>query len=204
MAQNSPEYSSFSEIIPFMESYTERKVKEPIDMMEESKYLETDIELLEENRVNSLEKQVYDLKKELKNLKQQHNDLLGKSNRKKKTEEFAVSKIDYTNTPKKSLKEILSEYKVVFVGLKKEYRSIQYLEQYYRELRIIEWQDKGFDTTPIENADFMFIYKNCIAHATTNRIFKKKTPPYARLKNHSNEEFLENVMANVLYRYFYE
>lgn len=194
------EINSFSEVMDFIDSHIDKEDKEKKDNVAELDSIDEASEKSEDETIILLKKRISDLEKYNRKLKQDYNDLAVKTNAKEKSIEIKVREIDYKKTPKRSLKEILSEYKIAFVGLKKEYRNYQYLKRLSKNLVIINWEDNNFDTSVIESADFLFIYKDCISHSAVNRIFKKNTPPYAKLSRHRNEELLENVMANILGR----
>lgn len=63
----------------------------------------------------------------------------------------------------------------------------------------------NFDSAAIQNADFLFVYKNCITHSdVAHALSETSSLPCCYLLEPTNNELIENAMGNVLYRYIYE
>jgi len=189
--ENLIEINSFMDIIPHMRDF-KPKVKEEIKI---SKKQDVDNE-----RTN----QIIQLKLENKQLKEK----LDKQKNKKEENKETIKKIemyeyDYSSNPQIQLNDLLKNLKVVFLGLRKEYPSFRRLEK-FDQLRLISGANNNFDDNKIMQADFIFIYKNCISHSAIAKALKnKKNTPCCFLLEHTNEQLIENAIANVLYRHLY-
>ena len=117
-------------------------------------------------------------------------------------DEIEVNDIDYKKTPKKELSELIKGLKIVFIGLNEHYESYHRISA-RKDITIIPAGKNNFDQRIISNADFLFIYKNCISHSDVFHAFSGSVPPYCLLSEPTNQEMLENAMANVLYRFLY-
>jgi phosphoserine phosphatase len=117
--------------------------------------------------------------------------------------EILVNSNDYTDVPNINFSELLDEYKVVFSGLHSDSRIFIYLANYHKNLAIITGSKKSFNTTPMENAHFIFTFKGCMGHPNSWKSEGARSKvPWANLSNHRNKDMLENAMANVLIKYF--
>lgn len=155
--------------------------------------------------ISKLHKQIADLKKQNRDLKQKINDKAFKDQKKEnvKKNEIEVRDIDYKITPKKELSELTRGLKIVFIGLNEHYESFHRLSA-RNDITVIPSGNNNFDQYIISNADFLFIYKNCISHSDVYHAFSGSIPAYCFLGESTNKEMLENAMANVLYRFLYE
>ena len=155
--------------------------------------------------ISKLHKRIADLKKQNRELKQKINDKAFKDQKKEnvKKNEIEVRDIDYKITPKKELSELTRGLKIVFIGLDEHYESFHRLSA-RNDITVIPAGNNNYDQNIISNADFLFIYKNCISHSDVFHAFSRSVPPYCFLGEPTNQEVLENAMANVLYRFLYE
>lgn len=155
--------------------------------------------------VSILHTQIANLKKQIRDIKQKNNDLAFKNQKKEfihKTE-YPVNDIDYKKTPRHDLSELTKGLKVVFLGLDKHYESCKRIAA-RKDITVIPAGKNNFDTRIISNADFLFVYKNCISHSDFYHACSGNIPAYCFLSEPTNQEMLENAMANVLYRFIYE
>jgi hypothetical protein len=114
-----------------------------------------------------------ELKQENRNLKQKYNDLKTKVDRKEnRVDEIKISETDYLKTPVAPLYDLLKGIRVTFLGLGEHYESYRRLTQ-ISELNVISSEANNFDSTAIQNSDFLFIYKNCISHSAINHALEK-------------------------------
>lgn len=155
--------------------------------------------------ISKLHKRIADLKKQNRDLKQKINDKAFKDQKREniKKSEIEVRDIDYKITPKKELSELTRGLKIVFIGLNEHYESFHRLSA-RNDITVIPSGNNNFDQNIISNADFLFIYKNCISHSDVFHAFSGSIPAYCFLGEPTNQEMLENAMANVLYRFLYE
>ncbi|WP_303790744.1 HAD-IB family phosphatase [Ruminococcus flavefaciens] len=155
--------------------------------------------------ISKLHKRIADLKKQNRDLKQKINDKAFKDQKREniKKSEIEVRDIDYKITPKKELSELTKGLKIVFIGLNEHYESFHRLSA-RNDIKVIPAGNNNFDQNIISNADFLFIYKNCISHSDIYHAFSGSIPAYCFLDEPTNQEVLENAMANVLYRFLYE
>ncbi len=155
--------------------------------------------------ISKLHKRIADLKKQNRDLKQKINDKAFKDQKREniKKSEIEVRDIDYKITPKKELSELTRGLKIVFIGLNEHYESFHRLSA-RNDIIVIPSGNNNFDQNIISNADFLFIYKNCISHSDVFHAFSGSIPAYCFLGEPTNQEMLENAMANVLYRFLYE
>lgn len=156
------------------------------------------------NDISKLHKRIFDLKKQNRELKQKINDQAFRDQKRDnaKKSEIEVSEIDYKKTPKKELSELTKGLNIVFIGLNEHYESYRRISA-RKEIKIIPAGKNNFDQRTISNADFLFIYKNCISHSDVFHAFSGSVPPYCLLAEPTNQEMLENAMANVIYRFLY-
>jgi phosphoserine phosphatase len=138
-----------------------------------------------------------------KKQKQKENDQKGRIEKKNRVEKIIVPEIDYQRNPRMELTELLKKGRVVFLGLQDHYRTYSRLEL-FKDLKVISGMKNNFDLILIRSSDFLFIYKNCISHATVKHAFGGYPPVCCYLKEHTNKDLIENAMANVLYRYYEE
>lgn len=154
--------------------------------------------------ISRLHRRIAELKKQNRELKQKINDQAFRDQRRDNVNryEIEVNDIDYKKTPKKELSELIKGLKIVFIGLNEHYESYHRISA-RKDITIIPAGKNNFDQRIISNADFLFIYKNCISHSDVFHAFSGSVPPYCLLSEPTNQEMLENAMANVLYRFLY-
>ncbi len=154
--------------------------------------------------ISQLHRRIAELKKQNRELKQKINDQAFRDQKRDnaKKSEIEVSEIDYKKTPKKELSELTKGLNIVFIGLNEHYESYRRIAA-RKDITIIPAGKNNFDQRTISNADFLFIYKNCISHSDVFHAFSGSVPPYCLLAEPTNQEMLENAMANVLYRFLY-
>ncbi|MHC1694013.1 MAG: hypothetical protein AB9835_01790 [Eubacteriales bacterium] len=151
-----------------------------------------------------LNRQIISLKKYNRKLKQKLNDQKGKIESRDKIIRITVDRVDYEKTPRVSLPELIKGIRVVFLGLDENKENFRRLKS-FSDLRVIAGMKNNFDTAIIKNADFLFIYKNCITHSDIEHALSEASVlPCCYLLEPTNNELLENALANVLYRYIYE
>lgn len=154
--------------------------------------------------ISRLNKMVITLKAENRKLKQKLNDIKGKVATKESKIKIPITKLDYEKTPRLPLPELLKGLKVVFLGLNEECLAFQRLAK-FKDLHVIAGMKNNIDNSVIKNADFLFIYKNCIKHSDVENACKgASTPPCCYLGESTNSDLISNALANVLYRYIYE
>ena len=198
------EIQSFMDLLPYLdeiahgdtaeEKPTEAAVKEAYAPKEAPK-----------DEVAKLHMQIADLKRQVRDLKQKNNDLTFKAQKKdiQKKAEIPVSEIDYKRTPRLDLSELTKGLKVVFLGLDKHYESCKRIAS-RGDITVIPAGKNNFDQKIVANADFLFVYKNCISHSDFYHACSGQVPAYCFLSEPTNQEMLENALANVLYRFIYE
>lgn len=198
------EIQSFMDLLPYLdeiahrdtaeEKSTETAVKEAYSPKETPK-----------DDVAKLHMQIADLKRQVRELKQKNNDLTFKAQKKdiQKKAEIPVSEIDYKRTPRLDLSELTKGLKVVFLGLDKHYESCKRIAS-RGDITVIPAGKNNFDQKIVANADFLFVYKNCISHSDFYHACSGQVPAYCFLSEPTNQEMLENALANVLYRFIYE
>lgn len=198
------EIQSFMDLLPYLDEIahvdtaekksTETAVKEAYSPKETPK-----------DDVAKLHMQIADLKRQVRDLKQKNNDLTFKAQKKdiQKKAEIPVSEIDYKRTPRLDLSELTKGLKVVFLGLDKHYDSCQRIAS-RGDITVIPAGKNNFDQKIVANADFLFVYKNCISHSDFYHACSGQVPAYCFLSEPTNQEMLENALANVLYRFIYE
>ncbi|MCM1062044.1 MAG: hypothetical protein NC452_17400 [Eubacterium sp.] len=157
------------------------------------------------DEISKLHMQIASLKEQIRKLKQKNNDLTFKiqKNDIRKNAEISVSEIDYKRTPRIALSELTKGLKVVFLGLDKHYESCKRISS-RKDITVISAGKNNFDQKIVANADFLFIYKNCISHSDFFRACSGRIPAHCFLSEPTNREMLENAMSNVLYRFIYE
>lgn len=194
------EINSFMDILPYLEK---------MDKQESSKPAVTEMPVSNSrpialDDIGRLNQRIMGLKLEIRELKQKVNDLKGKSDNKDHIQKIPISKIDYEKTPRQSLHELLKGIHVVLLGLDENSECFRRLGK-ISSLRLVHGMNNRFDPKIIQNADFLFIYKNCITHSDVWHACQgASTPPTCFLLEPTNNELLENAMANVLYRYIYK
>lgn len=194
------EISSFMELLPYLDeiahggSPAEGPAAAPVFRASKPK-----------DDISKLHKHIADLKRQNRELKQKCNDLAFKNQKDElvKRTEIPVNNIDYIKTPRNSLSELTKGLKVVFLGLDKHYESCRRISA-RNDITVIPAGKNNFDTRIIANADFLFIYKNCISHSDFYHACTGNVPAHCFLSEPTNNEMLENAMANVLYRFLYE
>ncbi len=153
--------------------------------------------------IGVLNLRIINLKAEIRDLKQKLNDQKGRTESKENVTKLSISKIDYENTPRQSLDELLKGIRVVFLGMDENSESYRRLKK-ISSLRLVAGMKNNFDYKVIQNADFLFVYKNCISHSDVWHACQgASTPPCCFLLESTNSGLLEHAMANVLYRYIY-
>jgi phosphoserine phosphatase len=193
------EINSFIDIIPYLEKISNEKPTENKTLKEN-----LNISNVISNDISRLNKMVVTLKAENRKLKQKFNNIKGKVETKESKIKIPISKIDYEKTPRVPLPELLKGIKVAFLGLNEDYLSFKRLNK-FKDLRVIAGMKNNIDNRAIKNADFLFIYKNCIKHSDVQNACKgASTPPCCYLGENTNNELISNALANVLYRYIYE
>ena len=196
------EINTFMEIIPYLDNSLGQKENDtpPIlsEQTQKAKIRKHDSD------ENLLKKRVILLEREVRTLKQKLNDQKGKNVSKARIEQIKVSEIDYELTPRKQLSELLKEINVVFLGLDKNSSAFNRVKA-IKALKVVSGMKNNIDNRVISNADFLFIYKNCVTHSDVANAFSRGvSPPCCYLLEHTNNDLLENAMANVLYRYIYK
>ncbi len=194
------EIKSFMDLLPFLDEIAHNDNCESVVKKQPVKK-----EQVPNDDISKLHNQIADLKKQVRNLKQKNNDLTFKNKKNDiiKKAEFTVNDIDYKKTPRQDLSELTKGLKVVFLGLDKHYESCKRIAS-RKDITIIPAGKNNFDTRIIANADFLFVYKNCISHSDFYHARSGNIPAYCFLSEPTNQEMLENAMANVLYRFLYE
>jgi phosphoserine phosphatase len=190
---------SFMDILNDLEKFTGRQNKILTEKDQKKKKPS-----LSNDDISKLNRRIMELKQENRNLKQKYNDLKTKVDRKEnRVDEIKISETDYLKTPVAPLYDLLKGIRVTFLGLGEHYESYRRLTQ-ISELNVISSEANNFDSTAIQNSDFLFIYKNCISHSAINHALEKTNSlPCCFLAEHTNKELLENAMANVLCRYIH-
>lgn len=194
------EIHSFMDIIPYLEKMNDQTQSQAPES--DSSINLTQLKALDD--IGRLNQRIINLKKEIRDLKQKVNDIKGKSESKEHIVKIPISKIDYEKTPRQSLHELLKGINVVFLGLDENSERFQKLKK-IPNLRAVAGMNNRFDPKIIHHADFLFIYKNCITHSDVWHACQGKSmPPCCFLLEPTNNELLENALANVLYRYIYK
>lgn len=155
--------------------------------------------------ISKLHKQIADLKEQVRELKQKNNDITFKIQKKElqRKAEIPISDIDYKKTPRLELSELTKGLKIVFLGLDKHYESCKRISS-RSDITVIPAGKNNFDQKTVSNADFLFVYKNCISHSDFYHACSGRIPAHCFLSEPTNQEMLENALANVLYRFIYE
>ncbi len=152
-------------------------------------------------------REIDELKRENKKLKQDKNDLLGKVKgiENKIKNNVDVFETDYTNTPNVKLEEFLEKYRIAFIGMKDYQSSFMDLDNLHKNLIVIAGDKNTFNTSKISNCEFIFYFVGSSSHSVNykiNKFLRKK--PYAFLwLDNRNLTRLQNAMGNVLNRYFF-
>lgn len=137
--------------------------------------------------------------------RQKDNDAKGKEERQRKIQSnrVTVDENDYVTAPKMALDDILSEYKIVFFGLKESSEQFQTLAGFHSNLKIIDGSDRTYDKKSLKYTDFLFMYTAVSGHSAGSRTEDaRRDLPYAQLDRKRNQQYLLNAMANVLCRHF--
>lgn len=193
------EIQSFMDILPYLEKFTgQAKASSPEELTSKTTVIGKPAD-----DIGRLNRRLFEMKAEIRDLKQKLNDQKGKAESKDRIAQIPISTIDYEKTPRMSLNDLLKGVRVVFLGLNESYESFRRLEN-IPGLRVVAGTKNNFDPNVIKNAEFLFVYKNCIEHTVVWRACNgASTPPCCYLQEHTNNELLENGLANVLYRYLY-
>lgn len=193
------EVTSFLDMIPYlqeMETLSPKAVKESDGIHKSYQKPENDVAMLHQR--------IFELKSEVRRLKQKQNSQKVKVESKIKLEAIRISEIDYEKTPRQSLQELMKGLRVIFLGLDENCAAFQRLSR-FSELRVISGVDNNFSADALQSTDFLFIYKNHAAHsAIWHALANNSNIPFCCLSEHTNEDLLENAMANVLYRFIYK
>jgi len=194
------EINSFMDLIPYLDEIAHDDHNESETVKHTTKK-----EPKPKDDISRLHKQIAELKSQIRELKQKNNDLTFKIQKKEimRKAEFSVNDIDYKKTPRQDLSELTKGLKIVFLGLDKHYESCKRIST-RKDITVIPAGKNNFDTRIISNADFLFVYKNCISHSDFYHACSGNIPAYCFLSEPTNQEMLENAMANVLYRLIYE
>lgn len=196
------EIKSFMDVLPYLEKMSSQTIEKNTvikssvnDLIKPKKSID-DI-----GRLNQI---IMQLRQENRKLKQKINDQKGKNESREKIIKVTVSKIDYEKTPRVSLTELLKGIRVIFLGLDENKENFKRLKA-FSNLQVISGMKNNFDNGVIQNADFLFVYKNCITHSdVAHALSNTSLLPCCYLLEPTNNELLENAMANVLYRYIFE
>lgn len=189
------EISSFTELLPYLDDFydngedSERRV-----YINEKKKENTDDYAL-------LLSKVARLKCEKAKIQNKYNELKQKMNNESR-KMIEVKPIDYQRTPRLALNELTKGLNVVFIGLNESYESCHRLKS-RKDIKIVP-VGKKIDKQVFKNADFVFVYKNCISHSNLWRAMEDCYAPCCYLLEPTNNEMLENALANVLYRYIFK
>ena len=196
------EINSFMDILPYLDNALNQTKNEILNI--QAGDISKNKSKKHANDEDTLKQKVFRLERDIRTLKQKLSDQKGKAEKKQHAPQISINELDYVNIPRKSLDEILKDLKVVFLGM--DENSAEFLRlNNIQGLRIIPGMKNNIDTRIIQNADFLFIYKNCITHSDIwHACNGASTPPCCFLLEHSNKKLLENAMANVLYRYIYK
>ena len=193
------EVTSFLDMIPYlqeMETLSPKAVKESDGIHKSYQKPENDVAMLHQR--------IFELKSEVRRLKQKQNSQKVKVESKIKLEAIRISEIDYEKTPRQSLQELMKGLRVIFLGLDENCTAFQRLSR-FSDLRVISGIDNNFSADALQSTDFLFIYKNHAAHsAIWHALANNSTIPFCYLSEHTNDDLLENAMANVLYRFIYK
>lgn len=151
-------------------------------------------------------KEMDELKRENKKLKQDKNDLIGKVKgiENKEKNNVGVFETDYTNSPIVKLEEILEKHRVAFIGMKDYQSSFIDLDDFHKNLIVIAGNKNTFNINKISNCEFIFYFVGSSSHSVNYKIDKYlRKIPYAFLwLDNRNLIRLQNAMGNVLNRYF--
>lgn len=194
------EIQSFMEILPYLCTVGSKKTAtEPQKAMEQVSDMTTP-----ESEIELLRRQVKALKKENRSLKEKVNrSKMREIKQQQKKVLIEVTELDYQRTPIRPLPELLKEIKVAFFGLDENALAFQRLSK-QKDLHIVSGISKTTDNTFAKESEFVFVFKNFVAHSALWHAFADSSQvPCCYLKEHTNEDLLENAMANVLYRYFF-
>ena len=189
------EISSFMELLPYLDNFCKKgeHSEKKVHINEENKKCTDDYAFL-------LSK-VARLKREKVKIKNKYNELKQKMNG-ETHEVFEVKPIDYQRTPRLALNELTKGLNVVFLGLNESYESCHRLKT-RKDIKIVPVRKK-IDKQIFKSADFVFIYKNCISHSDLWCAMGDCYAPYCYLLEPTNNEMLENALANMLYRYIFK
>ncbi len=141
------------------------------------------------------------LKREKIKIQNEYNKLKQKLNSESR-KMIEVKPIDYQRTPRLALSELTKGLNIVFLGLNESYESCRRLKA-RKDIKIVP-VGKRIDKQVFKNADFVFVYKNCISHSELWRAMGDCYAPCCYLSEPTNNEMLENALANVLYRYIFK
>lgn len=151
-------------------------------------------------------REIDELKRENKKLKQDKNDLLGKVKgiENKARNNVEVFETDYTNTPNIKLEEFLEKHRIAFIGMKDYQSSFIDLDNLHKNLIVIAGNKNTFNINKISDCEFIFYFVGSSAHSVNYKINKSlKKISYAFLwLDKRNLTMLQNAMGNVLNRYF--
>lgn len=194
------EIKSFVEILPYLERIGDNKSLESENIAKTENINPSN----PVDDIGKLNQRIFDLKAEIRELKQKASDHKAIIDKKDNLQKIPISKIDYEKTPRQTLQELLKGSKIVLLGLDENSDCFRRLSR-MSDLRVIPGMNNRFDPKIVKNADFLFIYKNCITHSDVWHACKgSNVPPVCFLLEPTNNELLENAMANVLYRYIYK
>lgn len=194
------EVRSFVEILPYLKEFSER-AKDTSQGKTATKSIVFQKQGNDSGDSNN--RRVNDLIIKNRELKQKLNNIRAKEEKKARIQQIPVNLLDYEKTPRESLNDLLKDLNVVFLGLREHYESYRRLET-ISGLRVLCGTRNNFDLNVIKEADFLFIYKNCIKHSAVWRACNCRGPSACcYLLEHTNSNLLENALANVLYKYIY-
>lgn len=196
------EINSFMELLPYLDEIAHSDADKP-----DKTYISAPAPVASKPKddVSKLHKHIADLKKQNRELKQKCNDLAYKNQKDEliRKSEMTISNIDYIKTPRSPLSELTKGLKVVFLGLDEHYECCKRISS-RKDITVIPAGKNNYDPRIISNADFLFVYKNCISHSDFYRACTGTVPVHCFLSEPTNNDMIENAMANVLYRFLFE
>lgn len=196
------EIKSFMDVLPYIEKMN-GQISEKISLNKDH-LNESNKPKSHTDDIGRLNQRIIQLRQENQKLKQKINDQKGKREKRERIIKINVLPMDYEKTPRVSLTDLLKGIRVVFLGLDENKGNFKRVKA-FSNLQVIAGMKNNFDAEVIRNADFLFVYKNCIKHSdVVHAISSVSSLPCCYLSEPTNKELLENAMANVLYRYIYE
>lgn len=190
------EISSFMDLVPYLKSMEGESSAAFSSKKNRTMQLPDD--------VDGVRKQLMCLKKRIYEMEQYATAHNGYCDAKQnKIVEFSVTVLDYENTPKYILSNMLHGLSVTLIGYEQAH-PVRSRFSSTPNLHIFSSKKEDIDLDCLKNTDFLFIRKAANSGDILQYIYDYSlTTPYCLLPE-ENEDLLGNALSNVLYRFIYK